>query len=267
MQGPAGQRSRSRAMVKWHARLGPWWCDTQDILRPEARARCRPAAAASGARQQVRWRLWPGLVSTPPFSPGILHTIHQLSRLTHTRTCVGVLTRGGSKEELTSSLWGHPRGPATMHGPSLPQTHHLGIASTAQDHQEAGAGEEKCRAPRQAAAPQIQPSLGLWASLPGSPWETWVSQSQVPNRVLNLELSGAAEQCGSWRVTRSPRHLLSSCATQKPNSRPVGSGSSATPLAVPEAGQPRRGAKALRVVLEWLAVCRAAPRRRHGSAS
>lgn len=190
----------------------------------------------------------------PPFSPGILRTIDQLSDLTHTRTCVGVLIRGGSKEELTSLLRGHPRGPATMHGPSLPETHHLGAASTAQEHQEAGTGEEVGRAPRQAAAPQIQPSSGLWASLPGSPWETWVSQPQAPNRVLNLELSGAAKQCGSWRVTRSPRHLLSSRATQKPNSQPVGSGSSATPLAVLGAGQPGRGAKALRVVLAWLAV-------------
>lgn len=132
----------------------------------------------------------------PPFSPGILCTIHQLSDRTYTRTCVGVLTRGGSKEELTSLLRGHPRGPATMHGPSLPETHHLGVASTAQEHQEAGAGEEG-RAPRQAAAPQIQPSSGLWASLPGSPWETWVSQPQAPNRVLNLELSEQQNSVGA----------------------------------------------------------------------
>lgn len=241
-------------MVKQRARLGPWQCDTQDILRQRRGPAAGLPQLLAERGQQVRWRLWPGLVATPPFSPGILRTIHQLSGLTHTGTRVGVLTRGGSKEELTSSLRGHPCGPATMHGPSLPQTHHLGVASTAQDHQEAGAGEEECRAPRQAAAPQIQPSLGLWASLLGSPWETWVSQSQVPNRVLNLELSGAAEQCGSWRVTRSPRCLLSSCATQKPNSWPVGSGYLATPLAVPGTGQPRRGAKALRVVLAWLAV-------------
>lgn len=130
---------------------------------------------------------------------------------------------------------GAPSRPTTVHSPPVPQTQHLSVASAVSDHQEDGAGEDEGRALRQA-APQIQPhcpSQELWVSLQGSLWEAWmgISRPQATSRTLNLELDSYRALAFSLQTVPS-RSLVDGA---------MGSSSSATPWAVPGAGEKPEG--------------------------
>lgn len=190
-----------------------------------------------GGPQQLRLEAaaWAWLAK-PLFSCSqILHTVPQLSDLTYTSMCGFFLGGGWFQGTVYVLALGAPSRPTTVHSPPVPQTQHLSVASAVLDHQEDGAGEDEGRELRQA-APQIQPhcpSQELWVSLQGSLWEAWmgISRPQATSRTLNLELDSYRALAFSLQTVPS-RSLVDGA---------MGSSSSATPWAVPGAGEKPEG--------------------------